>query len=219
MRILCRDSNFLLCVIMSISSVPRFLEMTISPVYKLGGKNFIFEKKIQNRMNSFVVINSPGKSVISDASQWQKTTLGRPSMVRIKKSDVFVIMRTAVKRRFRVNFLRPLYGLSTTGRDGKSSIDELRVFCGLFCIFFWKIICVLSQKNKIKCLIFETLGSGFFLCKRLTRDFRFTAVLQLLLLQPGVVKAESDPPSLKSLVMDPYIIIAAGKSVFYLPCI
>lgn len=37
-------------------------------------------------------------------------------------------------------------------------------------------------------------------------------MLQLLLLQPGVVKADSDPPSLKSLVMDPYIIIAAGNN-------
>jgi hypothetical protein len=38
------------------------------------------------------------------------------------------------------------------------------------------------------------------------------AVLQLLMLQPGVVKQESDPPSLKSLVMDPYIIVAAGNT-------
>ncbi|XP_050439456.1 synaptic vesicular amine transporter isoform X2 [Adelges cooleyi] len=39
-------------------------------------------------------------------------------------------------------------------------------------------------------------------------------MLQLLLLQPGVVKTEGDPPSLKSLVMDPYIIIAAGAITF-----
>lgn len=40
--------------------------------------------------------------------------------------------------------------------------------------------------------------------------YRFI-VLQLLLLQPGVVKTDAEPPSLKSLVMDPYIIIAAGN--------
>jgi len=39
----------------------------------------------------------------------------------------------------------------------------------------------------------------------------YSIVLQLLLLQPGVVKTDADPPSLKSLVMDPYIIIAAGN--------
>jgi hypothetical protein len=32
------------------------------------------------------------------------------------------------------------------------------------------------------------------------------------MLQPGVVRQESDPPSLKSLIMDPYIIVAAGKA-------
>jgi hypothetical protein len=32
------------------------------------------------------------------------------------------------------------------------------------------------------------------------------------MLQPGVVRQESDPPSLKSLVMDPYIIVAAGRA-------
>lgn len=36
-------------------------------------------------------------------------------------------------------------------------------------------------------------------------------VLQLFMLQPSIVIQESDPPSLKSLVCDPYIIIAAGK--------
>ncbi|CAG2056594.1 unnamed protein product [Timema podura] len=32
------------------------------------------------------------------------------------------------------------------------------------------------------------------------------------MLQPAVVRQESDPPSLKALVMDPYIVIAAGES-------
>jgi hypothetical protein len=35
------------------------------------------------------------------------------------------------------------------------------------------------------------------------------------MLQPGVVKQESDPPSLKTLVMDPYIIVAAGNTHAY----
>ncbi|PNF15360.1 Synaptic vesicular amine transporter [Cryptotermes secundus] len=39
-------------------------------------------------------------------------------------------------------------------------------------------------------------------------------LLQLLMLQPGVVKQESDPPSLKTLIMDPYIIVAAGAITF-----
>ncbi|KAL1460534.1 hypothetical protein WDU94_012511 [Cyamophila willieti] len=39
-------------------------------------------------------------------------------------------------------------------------------------------------------------------------------LLQLLLLQPGVVKQEVEPPTLKSLVMDPYILIAAGAITF-----
>ncbi|KAK7790415.1 hypothetical protein R5R35_013508 [Gryllus longicercus] len=39
-------------------------------------------------------------------------------------------------------------------------------------------------------------------------------LLQLLVLQPGVVRQESDPPSLKALVMDPYIIVAAGAITF-----
>ncbi|KAJ9584548.1 hypothetical protein L9F63_021106 [Diploptera punctata] len=39
-------------------------------------------------------------------------------------------------------------------------------------------------------------------------------LLQLLMLQPGVVRQESDPPSLKSLVTDPFIIIAAGAITF-----
>ncbi|XP_025190855.1 synaptic vesicular amine transporter [Melanaphis sacchari] len=39
-------------------------------------------------------------------------------------------------------------------------------------------------------------------------------LLQLLLLQPGVVTTDAESPSLKSLVMDPYIIIAAGAITF-----
>lgn len=39
-------------------------------------------------------------------------------------------------------------------------------------------------------------------------------LLQLLMLQPAVVRQESDPPSLKSLVSDPYIIVAAGAITF-----
>lgn len=40
-------------------------------------------------------------------------------------------------------------------------------------------------------------------------------VLQLFMLQPKVVIQESDPPSLKALVTDPYILIAAGKFLYY----
>ncbi|XP_049537039.1 synaptic vesicular amine transporter isoform X1 [Anopheles darlingi] len=39
-------------------------------------------------------------------------------------------------------------------------------------------------------------------------------LLQLIMLQPSVVIEESDPPSLKALVTDPYIIIAAGAITF-----
>ncbi|XP_071447865.1 synaptic vesicular amine transporter [Hetaerina americana] len=39
-------------------------------------------------------------------------------------------------------------------------------------------------------------------------------LLQLLMLQPGVVKQEADPPSLKALIMDPYICVAAGAITF-----
>ncbi|XP_053623273.1 synaptic vesicular amine transporter [Plodia interpunctella] len=39
-------------------------------------------------------------------------------------------------------------------------------------------------------------------------------LLQLMILQPGVVRQESEPPSLKDLVMDPYIIVAAGAITF-----
>lgn len=38
-------------------------------------------------------------------------------------------------------------------------------------------------------------------------------VLQLFMLQPKVVHQESDPPSLKALVSDPYILIAAGRHI------
>lgn len=39
-------------------------------------------------------------------------------------------------------------------------------------------------------------------------------LLQLVMLQPSMVIEESDPPSLKALVMDPYIIVAAGAITF-----
>ncbi|XP_049883367.1 synaptic vesicular amine transporter isoform X2 [Pectinophora gossypiella] len=39
-------------------------------------------------------------------------------------------------------------------------------------------------------------------------------LLQLMILQPGVVRQESEPPSLKDLVTDPYIIVAAGAITF-----
>lgn len=39
-------------------------------------------------------------------------------------------------------------------------------------------------------------------------------VLQLLVLQPSVVYTEAEPPSLKSLVTDPYISLAAGTYYF-----
>ena len=40
----------------------------------------------------------------------------------------------------------------------------------------------------------------------------FFTVLQLLMLQPTIVYTEAEPPTLKALVMDPYIILAAGKN-------
>lgn len=49
----------------------------------------------------------------------------------------------------------------------------------------------------------ESRGIGSRLC--------VFAVLQLLLLRPGVVKPDTEPPSLKSLISDPYILIAAGE--------
>ncbi|XP_076651658.1 vesicular monoamine transporter [Halictus rubicundus] len=39
-------------------------------------------------------------------------------------------------------------------------------------------------------------------------------LLQLLVLQPSVVYTEADPPSLKALVTDPYIVLAAGAITF-----
>ncbi|XP_017783428.1 PREDICTED: synaptic vesicular amine transporter [Nicrophorus vespilloides] len=39
-------------------------------------------------------------------------------------------------------------------------------------------------------------------------------LLQLLMLQPTIVRQESDPPSLKALVTDPYILVAAGAITF-----
>ncbi|XP_055317545.1 synaptic vesicular amine transporter isoform X1 [Sitodiplosis mosellana] len=39
-------------------------------------------------------------------------------------------------------------------------------------------------------------------------------VLQLFMLQPKIVQQDCDPPSLKSLVSDPYILIAAGAITF-----
>ncbi|XP_014225298.1 synaptic vesicular amine transporter [Trichogramma pretiosum] len=39
-------------------------------------------------------------------------------------------------------------------------------------------------------------------------------LLQLLMLQPSVIYTEAEPPSLKSLVTDPYIILAAGAITF-----
>ncbi|CAG9133001.1 unnamed protein product [Plutella xylostella] len=39
-------------------------------------------------------------------------------------------------------------------------------------------------------------------------------LLQLMILQPGVVRQDTDPPSLKELVCDPYIIVAAGAITF-----
>lgn len=39
-------------------------------------------------------------------------------------------------------------------------------------------------------------------------------LLQLFMLQPAIVRQESDPPSLKALITDPYILIAAGAITF-----
>nr|XP_012146953.1 PREDICTED: synaptic vesicular amine transporter isoform X3 [Megachile rotundata] len=39
-------------------------------------------------------------------------------------------------------------------------------------------------------------------------------ILQLLVLQPSVVYTETEPPSLKSLITDPYIVLAAGAITF-----
>ena len=42
----------------------------------------------------------------------------------------------------------------------------------------------------------------------------FCLGLQLLVLQPTITKSDEEAPSLKSLVSDPYILIAAGKIEF-----
>lgn len=39
-------------------------------------------------------------------------------------------------------------------------------------------------------------------------------LLQLFMLQPSIVHTDTDPPSLKSLISDPYILIAAGAITF-----
>lgn len=39
-------------------------------------------------------------------------------------------------------------------------------------------------------------------------------LLQLFMLQPSIVRTDTDPPSLKSLICDPYILIAAGAITF-----
>ncbi|XP_045540997.1 synaptic vesicular amine transporter [Papilio machaon] len=39
-------------------------------------------------------------------------------------------------------------------------------------------------------------------------------LLQLMILQPGVVRQETEPPSLRDLVTDPYILVAAGAITF-----
>lgn len=46
-------------------------------------------------------------------------------------------------------------------------------------------------------------------------------VLQLFMLQPSIVQQESEPPSLKALVCDPYILIAAGTltNFFFVVCL
>lgn len=36
-------------------------------------------------------------------------------------------------------------------------------------------------------------------------------LLQLFMLQPSIQKAETEPPTLKALISDPYILIAAGE--------
>lgn len=43
--------------------------------------------------------------------------------------------------------------------------------------------------------------------------------LQLLVLQPGVKQQEVEPPSLKELVSDPYIVMAAGEFNVLLDCV
>jgi len=38
----------------------------------------------------------------------------------------------------------------------------------------------------------------------------------MLVLQPGVMKSGEEAPSLKSLITDPYILIASGDKVFWI---
>lgn len=45
-------------------------------------------------------------------------------------------------------------------------------------------------------------------------NFALFPVLQLLVLQPSIVYTEAEPPSLKSLITDPYIVLAAGTYLF-----
>lgn len=58
------------------------------------------------------------------------------------------------------------------------------------------------------------LGDGrkYFVYCRNCALISIFAVLQLLMLQPTVTRQETDAPSLKALVCDPYIIIAAGTA-------
>ncbi len=48
------------------------------------------------------------------------------------------------------------------------------------------------------------------ICRTLTIIAKI-AGLQLLVLQPGVKQQEIEPPSMKALITDPYIIMAAGR--------
>lgn len=43
-------------------------------------------------------------------------------------------------------------------------------------------------------------------------------LLQLFMLQPSVQQADTEPPSLKALISDPYILIAAGKKLKLIRC-
>ena len=44
--------------------------------------------------------------------------------------------------------------------------------------------------------------------------FSFVVVLQLMVLQPAIAHQEEQPPSVKELLQDPYIIIASGFDRF-----
>ena len=43
----------------------------------------------------------------------------------------------------------------------------------------------------------------------------FDGVLQLFVLQPQIKKEEQEGASLKELIKDPYILVAAGKYLFF----